>query len=242
MDYTIVIPVHNEAEHIVPFVEGFLTRLPSEVTGLLREIILVENGSRDISLAACQGLETMHPDLIRTISLPRGSYGEAIKTGILAVQGSHLSILECDFLDEQFVAASVGMFSASKSRFIVASKRHPDSRDNRPWKRRLLTEGFNRILNMLFGYPGTDTHGLKSIETTLAKRLCELAQTTDEVLQTELVLMAWKKGIRIDELPIRIEERRVTPVSIVRRVPMVLDLLSQLRDSLRRFDENKVKI
>lgn len=242
MDYSIVIPVYNEAEHIEPFVEGFLDKLPSTVTDVLREIILVENGSQDDSLAACQRLEAAHPELARTISIPRGSYGEAIKTGMLAAQGSHLSILECDFLDEQFVADSVDIFSAGKSRFIVASKRHPDSVDQRPWKRRLLTEGFNRILNMLLGYPGSDTHGLKSIETNLAKRLCELAQTTDEIFQTELVLIAWKNDVKIDELPIRIEERRATPVSILRRVPMVLDLLSQLRSSLRRFRGNKVSM
>jgi hypothetical protein len=95
---------------------------------------------------------------------------------------------------------------------------------------------------MLIGYPGSDTHGLKSIETNLAKRLCELAQTTDEIFQTELVLLAWKNGVTIEELPIRIEEHRATPVSIMRRVPMVLDLLSQLRSSMRRFSVNKVNI
>ena len=242
MDYSIIIPVHNEAEHIEPFVEEFLSRLPSGVTNVLREIILLENGSRDDSLTVCQHLAAAHPELIRTISIPRGSYGEAIKTGMQAAQGSHLSILECDFLDEQFVTKSIEMFDEGKSRFIVASKRHPDSLDQRPWKRRLLTEGFNRILNMLLGYPGSDTHGLKSIETNLAKRLCELSQTTDEVLQTELVMMAWKNGITIDELPIHIEEHRTTPVSIMRRVPMVLDLLSQLRRSMHRFREHKVKI
>ncbi len=242
MDYSIVIPVHNEAEYIEPFVEGFLGKLTTAVSNVLHEIILVENGSRDDSLAACQRLEAMHPELVRSLSTPRGSYGEAIKTGMLAAQGSHLSILECDFLDEQFVAASIDMFISGKSRFIVASKRHPDSVDQRPWKRRFLTEGFNRILNVLLSYPGSDTHGLKSIETSLAKRLCELAQTTDEIFQTELVLMAWKNGVTIDELPIRIEERRATPVSILRRVPMVLDLLSQIRCSLRRFSKNKAEL
>jgi len=242
MDFSIVIPVHNEGEHIEPFVAAFLNRLPSVATDVLREIILVENGSRDDSLAACRRVEAAYPELVRTISIPRGSYGEAIKTGMLAANGSHLSILECDFLDERFVAASVDNFNAGKSRFIVASKRHPDSLDQRPLKRRLLTEGFNRILNTLLGYPGSDTHGLKSIETNLAKHLCELAQTTDEVFQTELVLIAWKNGVTIDELPIRIEERRASPVSITRRVPMVLDLLFQLRSSMRRFRGNTVDL
>jgi hypothetical protein len=94
---------------------------------------------------------------------------------------------------------------------------------------------FNWILNMFTGYPGTDTHGLKSIETTLAKQLCAQAITTDEIFQTELVLLAWRQGIKIHEIPIRIREMRPTPVSIRRRFPMVLDTIRQLRRSLRRF-------
>ena len=242
IDYSIVIPVRNESEHIEPFVNEFLDRLSSSVTDVLREIILVENGSQDDSLGSCRRLEAAHPERVRTLSIPRGSYGEAIKTGMLAAHASHLSILECDCLDEQFVASSIDMFKAGTSRFIVASKRHPDSLDRRPWKRRLLTAGFNRMLNLLFGYPGSDTHGLKSIETNLAKRLCDMAQTTDEIFQTELVLMAWKNGVIIDELPIRIEEHRDTPVAILRRLPMVPDLLSQLRNSVRRFHRNKVNL
>ena len=160
----------------------------------------------------------------------------------MAASGTHLSILECDFLDEKFVAASIERFKAGGSRFIVASKRHPGSVDQRPWKRRLLTEGFNRILNALLRYPGSDTHGLKSIETELAQRLCELSQTTDEVFQTEIVLIAWANGVRIDELPIRIEERRATPVSILRRVPMVITVIAQLRRSIRRFRRQPIKI
>lgn len=242
MEYSIVIPVHNEGEHIEPFVEGFLARLPVVVTNVLHEIILVENGSQDDTLDACRRLEAAHPDLIRTLEIPRGSYGEAIKTGMLAARGSHLAILECDFLDEQFVAASIDSFISGQSRFIVASKRHPDSLDQRPWKRRLLTAGFNRILNVLLGYPGSDTHGLKCIETNLAQRLCRLARTSDEIFQTELVLIAWNNGVKIDELPIQIEEQRATPVSIFKRIPMVLETVSQLRGSMQRFQDSKIDL
>ena len=99
----------------------------------------------------------------------------------------------------------------------------------------MLTWGFNRILNWVVGYPGTDTHGLKSIETALAKRLCGLAQTTDELLQTEIVIVADRLGYKIGELPISIEERRPTPVAIARRVPKVIKMVSALRKSAHRF-------
>lgn len=237
MQYSIVIPAHNEAENIEKFVSEFIARLPTNVRSVLREVIIVENGSRDGTLEACNRLHGRFPALVRVLSNQRGSYGEAIKRGMLECQGTHLSILECDFLDANFVAASLELFKAGRTRFIVASKRHPDAVDRRPLKRRVLTYVFNKILTASTGYPGTDTHGLKSIETALAKQLCVQSMTTDEIFQTELVLLAWRQGTKVHELPIQIRELRSSPVSIRRRFPMVLDTVRQLRRSLRRFPQ-----
>jgi len=236
MEYSIVIPAHNEAHDLELFITSFIQNLPQNVA--LTEIILVENGSTDDTLQACYRLQQRFPKQIRVLSIPRASYGEAIKQGILQSRGTHLSILESDCLDAAFVADSMQLFQTEKARFIVASKRHPESIDRRPLKRRILTALYNYFLLHLFiGYPGTDTHGLKSIEASSAKQLCELAVTSDEVFQTEIVLLAWRLGIKIHERPIRIREARRSPVAVFRRVPKVLDTVRQLKRSLDRFPE-----
>jgi len=198
-------------------------------------VLLVENGSTDGSLQACRRLERQHNHLVRTISLDRPSYGEAVKRGLIEARGDFVVILECDALDPRFVERSARILESDQADFVVASKQHPESSDRRPRRRRLLTRGFNLILRFLLRYPGTDTHGLKSINAALAKRLCELSQTTDEVFQTEIVLLAWRLGARICEAPIRIEEKRATPVAIFRRLPKVMRMVWLLRKSLARF-------
>lgn len=241
MKYDIVVPVHNEAEHIEAFVARFLEDIPEAVRAVLHEVILVENGSTDGSLAACQRLETRFPEVVRVLSIARGSYGEAIKHGMLNSTGSHLSILECDFLVPAFVAHSIRLFETDEADFIVASKRHPESSDRRPLKRRVLTQAFNRVLNAAIGYPGSDTHGLKSIRTELARELCAQAQTTDEIFQTEIAIIAWRTGYRIRELPIAIEELRPATVSIRKRLPKVAHMVSLLRRSAKRFPHGKAQ-
>lgn len=172
------------------------------------------------------------------LSIPRASYGEAIKQGMLQSRGTHLSILECDCLNADFVSDSIELFQSQEARFIVASKRHPESVDRRPLKRRVLTTLYNYLLLHIFlGYPGSDTHGLKSIEASCAKQLCELAITSDEIFQTEIVLLAWRLGIKIHERPIRIRETRHAPVTVFKRIPKVLDTVRQLKRSLDRFPE-----
>ncbi len=214
---------------------SFIQNLPQDI--VLTEILLVENGSTDGTLQACYRLQQRFPKQIRVLSIARASYGEAIKQGMLQSRGTHLSILECDCLNVDFVSDSIHLFQTQKVRFIVASKRHPESFDGRPLKRRLLTALYNYFLLHIFGYPGTDTHGLKSIEASCAKQLCELAVTSDEIFQTEIVLLAWRLGVEIRERPIRILETRQAPVAIFRRVPKVLDTVRELKRSLARFPE-----
>ena len=235
MKHSIVIPAHNEAVNLEMFVSRFIDDVCREIPDVNIEVLLIENGSTDGTLECANRLKFKYPNVVHVFSNKRGSYGEAIKRGMLESKGDNLSILECDFLDVGFVVKSIKLFETTKTRFIVASKKHPESIDRRPFKRRVLTLVFNRILRMFLDYPGTDTHGLKSINGEFAKELCSLATTTDEIFQTEIVLIAWRLGDDILELPIQIKELRSAPVSIRRRFPMVLDLIRQLRRSLKRF-------
>lgn len=236
MQYTVVVPAHNEGPHLEAFMTGFIENLPAELASRLLEIIIVENGSTDTTLQVCRRLEQDFPGLVRIVTIRRGSYGEAIKRGMMEAKGTHLSILECDYLDSSFVVKSIALFRAGKADLIVGSKRHPESKDRRPFKRRALTLLYNLIfLRLFFGYPGTDTHGLKSIETGCAKRLCQMALTTDEVFQTEIVLLAWRLSIKIHEVPVDISEVRVAPVKVLRRVPKVFNTVGELRRSIKRF-------
>ena len=169
-------------------------------------------------------LQQKFPAILRVVTIPIGSYGEAIKTGMLESRGTHITILECDFLDPTFVAKSITIFQANEALVVVGSNRHPLSVDRRPLKRQALTALYNYIfLRLLIGNRGTDTRGLKSIEAACAKRLCHMALTTDEIFQTEIVLLAWRSGVKIKEVPVAISELRNAPVSIVRRLPKVLD-------------------
>jgi glycosyltransferase involved in cell wall biosynthesis len=236
MECSVVIPAHNEAANLEAYVAHFIQTLPGDVAEVLEEIIIVENGSSDGTLDACRRLQQRFPKLIQVCTIPRGSYGEAIKKGMLESRGTHTSILECDFLDSRFLSASIAIFRANRAQFVVGSKRHPQSADGRPLKRRVLTALYNYVfLRLLIGYPGTDTHGLKSIETPVAKRLCEIALTTDEIFQTEIVLLAWKLGIKVEEVPVQILEMRSPTVTVLRRLPKVLDTVRALQHSLARF-------
>ena len=225
---SIVIPVHNEASNIESFIKQFIAGL-GELSPKIIEIQLIENGSTDNTFQVCQGLAHDFPQLVRARRIPFASYGEAIKQGILsAVSRDMISILECDVLDVNFLAISINMIEAGQGDFVVGSKRHPDSLDRRPFKRRLLTCLFNIYLKFMLHSPVNDTHGLKTIRAPLAKRVCQLAVTGGEVLQTEIVLIADKLGYSVVEAPVHVGEKRKSPVPIISRIPKVMKIVFSL--------------
>ncbi len=240
MKFSIVVPVHNEAVALASSVSEFLQTLPGALMEILLEVILVENGSTDGTLDTCKCIQEKFPNVVRVCTIPRGSYGEAVKKGMLESRGTHVAILECDLLDQRFLSASAAILDKNQAQFVVGSKRHPQSIDRRPLKRRVLTALYNFIfLRLLIGYPGSDTHGLKSMQGSLAKRLCELAITTDEIFQTEIVLLAWQLGVEIKEIPVQIREIRNPSVSVVRRLPKVVNTVRELQRSLVRIQKQQ---
>jgi hypothetical protein len=55
------------------------------------------------------------------------------------------------------------------------------------------------------------------------------------VFQTEVVLLGWRLGFRVDESPVDISELRPSPVKVLRRVPKVLNTILELKRSLSCF-------
>lgn len=235
MKHSIVIPAHNEAATIETLVSEFVRALLVRQPGIDWEVLIVENGSIDGTLEAARRLAEAFPGVIHVLAAERRSYGGAIMRGIRESTCPALSVLECDVLSVPFIEHSVRLLAGGTSRFIVGSKRHPQARDLRPPSRRFLTWLFNVLLRLCLRYPGSDTHGLKTMDTALAMRLCDLSIAGDESVQTELVLMAWRLGEQIAELPVDLSEIRATPVSIRRRLPLVVGFIIDLHRSMRRF-------
>jgi glycosyltransferase involved in cell wall biosynthesis len=226
---SIIIPAHNEEEQIYSNIKKFI----DETKDFDFEIIIVENGSTDETLQVCRKLEADNKALIRVVSLKKTSYGLAIKRGINEAKGEYLFILEVDYIILNFVREGLRLLREGQYDVIVASKRHPESTDKRGYKRRVLTWGFNSLLRLIFGFKGTDTHGLKAFTIQSAKRLINLSETEGEALQTELILLSEIYNIPIIEIPIQIEEVRAPTLSILRRVPKVIKAFLDIRKSVR---------
>src|SRR5205085_9680647 len=83
---SVILPVHNQAEHLRVMVEGHMDALNRLRTA--HEIILIENGSIDESANVAAELARSQPT-VRFAQSPRG-WGRAIKVGLQVANGDLL--------------------------------------------------------------------------------------------------------------------------------------------------------
>jgi glycosyltransferase involved in cell wall biosynthesis len=226
--YSIVIPIHNEAECLA-------TEVAALVGGLQ-----AENGSSDDTAAIGETLAATN-GRIRVLRVPVADYGAAMKAGMLEGRGGLVVNFDIDFHDVGFMLKAGEAFAGSESAgsatgqrvgIVVGSKLVQGAEDRRSWARHLVSLGFTTILRVLFDRRMDDTHGMKVLRREVVARFAPHTIMTTDLFDTELIIRARREGVVVRALPVMVEEKRKPRSSIVRRIPRTIRGLLRLRLAL----------
>lgn len=215
---SIVIPIYNEEAILEKEIAELVVQMGQLLSDVSYEIILVENGSFDRTRQITRELELRYPS-VRGVYLPSAGYGHALKQGLIESTGFYTVLFNIDFWDISFVRKALAIFKEKKVDMVVGSKVMRGAEDSRPWLRRLITRSFNRILHTLFGFHGTDTHGMKVLVRERMLPVVRECKTQREIFDTEFVLRAQLMGLTSEEVPVVCIEKRNTTYNIAKRVP-----------------------
>ena len=228
---SIVMPAFNEAEILATSVADVVAGMQQRSEPY--EIIVVENGSTDNTLAIARELETLHPTL-RVEHRDEADYGAALRHGLLHAKGEFVVNFDCDYYDLDFVDRAMQRLHASdEPAIVVGSKRTPGSDDRRTWARRSVTAVFTGILRVGFGLHVSDTHGMKAMRRDAVDAYARLCVLGRDLFDTELILRVERAGLVTTEIPVTVRERRPARTPILERVPRTVVGLVQLRRALR---------
>ena len=229
---SVVMPAFNEGASLEESVREVVSGLRSD--GRRFEVVVVENGSTDDTLAIARRLAEELPELV-VLHRPEADYGLALRAGFLAAEGEVVVNFDVDYLDLDFLAKATALMEApSPPAVVVGSKRSPGAVDTRPWPRRMVTAVFSLVLHRLFGLKVSDTHGIKALHRPSLVGVVEGCRFGTDLFDTEMVLRAERAGLAVTELPVEVVERRPSRSSIVRRIPRSLWGLARLRFALWR--------
>ena len=229
---SIVIPVYNEQAILDREVRSIINEMHKTFFDLDYEIFLVENGSYDNTRVIVENL-TKEFNFVRAIYLPDAGYGRALKEGLLQNESTYAVLFNIDFWDVRFLKKALEIVKNNDIDMVVGSKIMKGAEDTRPLFRRLITISFNYLLKNIFGFQGTDTHGMKLLKTYKIKPIIKLCRTEKEIFDTEFVLRAQMMGLKSMEVPVACEEKRRTTLKISKRIPRTAKDLVVLFFSLR---------
>jgi len=199
LEYSIVIPCHNEQDTI----RSTVTNLVEAVSSIPNiNFVLVDNLSSDSTWERLQSLELEFKSVSIHRSEPRAGFGVAIMSGVASSTGTHIV----------FVMADGSEHPDDVARFIVTSKKNPDACvfGNRfaspglisgyPTFKRFLNRLVNGGLGLVFRTDSPDlTNGFKLYPRDVISRINP--KSDDFSITLELSLGAICAGIRIITIP-----------------------------------------
>ena len=229
---SIVVPAYNEGTLLSSMIRDVSDELSQRAEPF--EVVIVENGSSDNSAEIARDLESTVRG-VRALSLVQADYGAALHAGFLAATGDVVVNFDVDYYDMAFLDTAMDrMRSSDAPDIVVGSKRAAGSDDRRSSARRLVTATFATILRLGFGLVVSDTHGMKAMRRATVAPLVQACKLRTDLFDTEVILRAERSGLRVEEVPVDVEEHRPARTSILRRGFRTVVGLVRLRLALRK--------
>jgi glycosyltransferase involved in cell wall biosynthesis len=232
---SIVIPIYNEQGILHSAVVDLLDRL--EPFGWSYEIILAENGSKDETIRIGEELAAKYTDpatgQVKIISMGEPNYGKALKQGILLARGELVICDEIDLCDTDFHRRAIDILDSGQADLVIGSKLAVGAEDDRPMWRHAASLAYSGMLRIILGFRGTDTHGLKAFRRVALLDTVRACLVEKDVFASELVIRADRGGIKIEEIPVRVIEKRPPSINLFKRVPNVLKSVAKLTYAIR---------
>jgi dolichyl-phosphate beta-glucosyltransferase len=220
---TLVFPCYNEAERLPQTLAAYLAELsrrPGEV-----EVLVVDDGSTDQTFAVAQAIAAQD-ERVRVIrSQPNHGKGHGVRIGVLEATGALIVFTDAD---GSYGPEEVARVMAALADAPVAIGSRPAGWATGPPARRLASRLFNRAIQALLGLPFGDTQcGLKGFRRHAALELFGRARLDGFAFDVELLFLARRLGLGVNEVPVRAEVRDGS------KVQLVVDALDMLGDVLR---------
>ena len=191
---SLVMPFHNQADHIAHVVGSFL----ADFTKLDRrcELVLVPNGCHDASVEICEQLAAQHPDAVQTVALERGGWGRAINAGFEAARGEVLGYTNTARTTPATATLMLAYAIAYPDAVLKATRR---VREN--MRRKLGSIAYNYECRRLFDLATWDVDGTPKLFPRTFQHLLRI-DSDAELYDLELMRACRYAGYPVVEIPV----------------------------------------
>ena len=238
MDLSIIIPAFNEEERITQTLFEIQHYLATK--NMHYEIIVVDDGSSDATLATVIGLTSEIPQLDVEIVHKNKGKGHAVKKGILRARGNICIFTDADGSTPiHELDALIAPIQRQEAKISIGSRYLKTSiiEKNQPKYRRVWSRFSNRIIQRTILHGIVDPHcGFKAFEKQTAKQLFSRSRVCGWSFDLEILAMAQSMALTISEHPVRwINDDRSK--GSIRHLPREVLNVIQIKKQLKKYGE-----
>ena len=215
----ITIPVYNE-ERDLPRSIDILTRFLRENLENPWRVVIADNGSNDNTLQVAEMLSNKYPG-VTCVHIPQKGRGRALKEVWMDSTAEIVSYMDVDLSTDlshfpQLVKAIEG-----GQDLAIGSRLIKGSRVKRSLKREFISRSYSALIRTMFFTPFRDAQcGFKALSRDAVRAVVPLVKNNEWFFDSELLIIAASRGLRIKEIPVHWED---DPDSRVRIIPTAWD-------------------
>ena len=211
----IVLPVLNEDQSL----EDNVCRLAGELGSRLPHawtISIVDNGSTDLSWEVARRLAQNMPN-VRALRLARRGRGGALKAAWTTSSADVLAYMDIDLsTDLSALRPLLDPVTDGSVDVCIGSRLDPGSQVNRSVRREVISHIYNWIARAALRYGVRDAQcGFKAVNRAVVQKVIPEIRDDSWFFDTELLVLAWRQGLRIREVPVTWVEDDDSRVKIV---------------------------
>jgi len=224
----VVIPVYNE-EHVLARSVATLRQFLGQNLPQSWTIVIADNASTDKTWEVAQALDQQHSDVV-SLHLDEKGRGRALRRAWLQSSADIVSYMDVDLSTD--LKAFPPLIRAIEDGYGVAtgSRLLPSSSVTRSFRREFTSRSYNLLIKAMFLAKFSDAQcGFKALSSKAAQELVPQIKDQEWFFDTELLILAEKRGYRIKEIPVAWVEDPDSRVAIVRTMREDLKGLLRLR-------------
>jgi len=211
----VVIPAYNE-EKDLPHSVATLWDFLNEHLPYHWQIVIADNGSSDKTLAVAQALSQQYPH-VTYVHLDLKGRGRALRKAWLESKADAVSYMDVDLSTK--LTAFPPLIKALDEGYGVStgSRLIRGSRVKRGLKREITSRSYNLLIKAVFLPSFHDAQcGFKAVRRDVVQEIVPFIKDQAWFFDTELLLLAQKKGYRIKEVPVEWVDDAGTTVKVAK--------------------------
>jgi glycosyltransferase involved in cell wall biosynthesis len=212
----VVVPVFNEQASLERSVRRLQRYLGAELPFSWR-IVIADNASTDATPAIAQALARELPG-VELLRIDRKGRGRALREAWSRSDARVVCYMDVDLsTDLRALLPLVAPLLSGHSDLAIGTRLARSARVVRGPKRELISRGYNRLLRTVLRAHFSDAQcGFKAITATAARKLLDDVRDDGWFFDTELLVLAQRRGLRIHEVPVDWVDDPDSRVDIVR--------------------------